>query len=158
MIEAPWLTPEIRRLVKLVLTSYQKAYGQPLHKCDEVNGCYRLTSQELFSMPSVVMAHDNQDEPCLTYANSAALHLWGRRWSDMVGMPSRLTAPIDQHQNRKSALMQAMEKHAIKGYQGIRIDSQGRKFVINNARIWTVWDEKNLSLGQAATFETWSHL
>ena len=50
---------------------------------------------------------------------------------------------------------QAMKKDAITGYQGIRIDSHGRKFLITNARIWTIWNEQDIPYGQAATFSKW---
>ncbi len=101
------------------------------------------------------MAHDNSSDPCLNYANSAALQLWNRRWDDMIGMPSRLTTPQEEQKQRKAALAQASKRHAIKNYQGIRINSQGELFIIKNARIWTLFDEKNHPCGQAATFDCW---
>ena len=77
-------------------------------------------------------------------------------WHEMIGMPSRLTAPIDEYQKRQSALTQVLKNNAIKGYQGTRINSKGERFLINDARIWTIWNEAGLPIGQAATFDTWT--
>jgi hypothetical protein len=43
-------------------------------------------------------------------------------------------------------------RHAIADYSGIRIDSQGRRFRISNARVWS------LPGGQAAAFSAWHWL
>lgn len=102
-----------------------------------------------------MLAHNTRQDPTLIYANAAALKLWCRRWSQMVGMPSRLTAPEQERRERAQALGSAQQQDAVRGYQGIRVDSQGRQFVINNARIWTVWDEQGERCGQAASFSNW---
>jgi hypothetical protein len=38
---------------------------------------------------------------------------------------------------------------------GIRIDSRGRRFRIEGARLWTLLDERGRPLGQAASFARW---
>jgi hypothetical protein len=43
----------------------------------------------------------------------------------------------------------------MRGYGGVRIDQQGRRFMIRNARIWTLLDEENRPIGQAACFHDW---
>ena len=91
----------------------------------------------------------------MVYVNAAALQLWRRRWEQMVGMPSRLTAPPGERAERASALSQAGRIDAYQGYRGIRIDSQGRRFLIDNARIWTLWDARGQRCGQAASFTRW---
>ena len=68
---APWLTPGKRQLAKQLLRSHQQAFGRPL----------AASVQELFSADLVVLAHDGSSDPCLTYANAAALQLWERPWS-----------------------------------------------------------------------------
>jgi len=49
----------------------------------------------------------------------------------------------------------ALEQHAIRGYCGIRIDSQGRRFHLRNARLWTLRDANGQPCGQAAAFSDW---
>ena len=106
-------------------------------------------------MQNPVIAHDNEVNPCINYANAAALQLWSRCWTEMIGMPSELTAPKEERKKRNNALLEVSQKHSITNYQGIRINSQGEYFKIKNARIWTIWDEKDLVYGQAATFQDW---
>ena len=105
-----------------------------------------------------MLAHNDSSDPALVYANAAALKLWQRRWAQMVGMPSRLTAPEQERRERAQALGNARQQDAYQGYSGIRIDSQGHRFVINNARIWTLWDLNGQRCGQAATFASWHWL
>jgi len=103
----------------------------------------------------VVLAHDGSPDPRLTYANAAALSLWGRSWDVMVGMPSRLTAEPEERASRAAALATALRQDAIAGYGGVRIDSRGRRFQIANARLWTLRDAQGQPCGQAAAFSSW---
>jgi hypothetical protein len=114
-----------------------------------------LTCQELFACGFPVLAHDGSPEPTLTYANAAALRLWDAPWNDLVGLSSRLTAPATEQAERSLALNKAKSEDAIEGYSGIRISRKGRRFMIQNARIWTLWDEQQQACGQAASFSNW---
>ena len=76
----------------------------------------------------------------------------GRPWGELVGMPSRLTAEPAERAGRAQALASVQPQHAIADYSGIRIDSQGRRFRISNARVWS------LPGGQAAAFSAWHWL
>jgi len=142
---APWLTPGKRQLAEQLLQSHHQAFGRPL----------AASVQELFSADLVVLAHDGSSDPCLTYANAAALQLWERPWSAMVGMPSRLTAEPQERQSRALALQQALNQQAIEGYSGIRISRSGRRFQIQNARLWCLLDPDGRPCGQAAAFSDW---
>lgn len=155
MPETPWLSSEKQRLVNLLLTSHQTAFGRPLLACERQQSSQRLISQELFAAEQPVLAHDGGDDPKLSYANATALQLWRRCWAEMIGMPSRLTAPPCEQNERATALGRALQLDAITGYQGIRIDSEGQRFLINNARIWTLWNEEGLRCGQAASIGSW---
>ena len=120
----------------------------------------RLRAQELFAASDVVLAHDGGDPsldpgPRLIYANAAALRLWRRSWGELVGMPSRLTAEPEQRLTRSEALERARVSGGIRGYSGIRIDSQGRRFQIVGARIWSLIAVDGAVCGQAAAFENW---
>ena len=117
-------------------------------------------AQELFAAELVLLAHDGADPssdpgPRLIYANRAALRLWQRPWAELVGMPSRLTAEPAERASRRQALVTAQAKEAISGYRGIRIDSRGRRFAIEAARLWTLRDGSGQPCGQAARFSRW---
>ena len=155
MDEAPWLNAEQRGLAALLLSSHQRAFKRPLIAAARPGQSIRLRCQELFSSGFPVLAHGNGADPVLVYANAAALQLWGRPWADMVGMPSRLTAPDEVRSERRQALQVAQHQEAIRRYGGVRIDRAGRRFMIRNARIWTLWDEEQRSCGQAACFSDW---
>lgn len=157
---APWLKPASQALAGLLLTSHQQAFTTPLLAGLAVDASPQLLAQELFAAEVVVLAHDGADPasdpgPRLTYANRAALRLWRRPWEAMVGMPSRLTAAPSERASRSEALVVAQAQHALTGYRGIRIDSRGRRFQINGARLWTLRDASGQPCGQAARFSSW---
>jgi hypothetical protein len=52
-------------------------------------------------------------------------------------------------------LARAFRSEAIGGYGGIRIDSCGRRFRIEGARLWTLRNAEGCPCGQAATFASW---
>ena len=102
-----------------------------------------------------MLAHGTEQDPSLSYANAAALQLWDSHWDGLIGMPSRLTAPDSERAERSSALGQAKRLDAVQNYRGIRISRKGRRFMINKARIWTLWDAEERICGQAACFSDW---
>ncbi|MBM5814824.1 MAG: MEKHLA domain-containing protein [Cyanobacteria bacterium M_DeepCast_100m_m1_067] len=155
-----WLAPDAVALAGLLLTSHQQAFAAPLLAGLAADASPQLAAQELFAAEVVVLAHDGADPaadpgPRLIYANRAALRLWQRSWSAMVGMPSRLTAEPAERASRRQALVAAQAQHALSGYSGIRIDSTGRRFQIEGARLWTLRDEAGQPCGQAACFSRW---
>ena len=152
--DPPWLKADQQALVAQLLQSHQWAFQRPLIASARQQPL-RLSCQELFACGFPVLAHDGGPEPNLTYANAAALGLWDAPWDDLVGLPSRLTAPTAEQAERSLALNKAKSEDAIEGYSGIRISRKGRRFMIQNARIWTLWDEQQQACGQAASFSNW---
>jgi len=155
-----WLAPDALALAGRLLSSHQQAFAAPLLAGLAADASPQLRAQELFAAEVVVLAHDGADPaadpgPRLIYANRAALRLWQRPWNAMVGMPSRLTAEPAERASRRQALVAAQAQHALSGYSGIRIDSTGRRFQIEGARLWTLRDEAGQPCGQAACFSRW---
>jgi hypothetical protein len=142
------------------LDSHQRLFERSLI-AEPAGGLVPLQrAQALFSSERLVLAHDGADPtvdpgPRLIYANRAALRLWRRPWQAMVGMPSRLTAELGERAERTQALGLAQGLGAISDYAGIRVDSSGRRFRIEGARLWTLLDERGRPLGQAASFARW---
>ena len=133
------------------MLSHQRAFSRPLLNCGE-------PATDLFSSEMAVLAHDNSHDPRLIYANATALRLWERSWQEMVGMPSRYTAEEGARKQRASALHRAQIKDSFEGYSGVRVSRTGQRFMIHNAKIWTLWDDKGRNCGQAAAFSSWSWL
>ncbi|MCX5949507.1 MAG: MEKHLA domain-containing protein [Cyanobacteria bacterium] len=155
MKEAAWLTPERIALAGWILASHQRAFGLPLLAGCGSERSPRQCAQELFMATAAVLAHDGSADPRLIYANRTALQLWRRDWNAMVGMPSSLTAAAAERSNRAAALEQAHAREAISDYSSIRIDSAGRRFQIQGARVWCLRDQEGQPCGQAASFESW---
>ncbi len=153
--QAPWLDAPAIATAGRILRSHRLAFGRPLLAGVEEGRSPLQAAQELFAASEVVLAHDGGADPQLIYANRAALRLWRRPWSGMVGLPSRLTAEPGERRGRAVALERARRCEALEGYAGIRIDSAGRRFRIENARLWTLRDQESLACGQAASFATW---
>ena len=153
--DAAWLTAETQALVAMLLHSHQRAFDRPLIASAQPGRSRRLLCQELFTCGFPVLAHGTENDPKLSYANAAALQLWETNWDELIGMPSRLTAPDRERAERSNALGQAQRLDAVQNYRGIRISRQGRQFMINNARIWTLWDAEERVCGQAACFSDW---
>jgi hypothetical protein len=134
-----------------LLDSHQRLFQRPL-VCS--NGI-RLAAQELFVLDQVVLCHDGSEDPRFLYANRAALQLFSRNWEQMVGMPSRLSASANQRLSRREQLELAKRQDKLENYSGVRVNSQGRRFQIRGARIWSLIDQERHYSGQAACFSQW---
>lgn len=153
--EPPWLQAPALEVVGWIIRCHHLAFATPLLAGVEPGTHPRLQAQEIFAADQVVLAHDGGDDPRLIYANAAALRLWGRRWREMIGLPSRFTAEPEERQARARALAAARRQEALSGYGGIRVNRSGRRFRIENARLWTLRDGQGQARGQAASFADW---
>ena len=149
--EAPWLSPQLLGLTALLLESHQRLFQRPLVRSSGI----RLAAQELFVLDQVVLCHDGSEDPRFLYANRAALQLFSRNWEQMVGMPSRLSASANQRLSRREQLELAKRQDKLENYSGVRVNSQGRRFQIRRARIWSLIDQERHYSGQAACFSQW---
>ena len=157
---APWLRESAVLTASRILESHRLAFGSLPIAPLPVDATPEQWAQALFASERVVLAHDGIDPsgdpgPRLIYANRAALRLWRRPWAELVGMPSRLTAEPTARQERAQALLRARSQQAITGYSGIRIDSRGRRFRIDAARVFSLRTTAGVPCGQAACFARW---
>ena len=113
---------------------------------------------QLFYAPFAVVSHDTASDPVFNYANLKALELFELSWEDFTGLPSRLSAePVNQAE-RDRLLAEVTEKGYIDHYQGVRISSTGKRFLIRNAVVWNLFDKNQCYKGQAARFDQWTIL
>ena len=129
--------------------SYRQLLGANLI---ELGDTPEQLAEALFHAPFVLVSHDNQPEPIFNYANQTALKLWSMSWSEFTQTPSAATTEPDGRSDRQKMLQQAEEQGYIDNYQGIRIAADGRKFRIEQVRLWNLTDEFGDRCGQAATF------
>lgn len=106
----------------------------------------------------VLVSHNGADDPILNYGNPFALNLWELNWDEFTKTPSRKTAELDLREKRQQMLAIAEKQGYFDKYEGVRISSSGKRFLIKNAIIWNVFDENNDKIGQAAYFNEIEHL
>ena len=115
-------------------------------------------SEALFKASFVCASHDAED--VFNYGNQAALSLWGLSWNDFVGMPSTKSAEEDDsiQSERRELLDKAAENGVIRDYSGVRQASDGRKFRVDGATVWTITDREGNKTGQAVRFDSFTWL
>lgn len=104
--------------------------------------------------PFVVLAHDGAADPRFTYANRAAQACFGYTRAELVGLPSRLSAEAPERAERQRLLDAVTRDGFSRGYRGLRIAKDGRRFWIERAVVWQL-DRDGVVVGQAATFSEW---
>lgn len=144
----PW--PE-EQVVKAILASHRDRVGSELitRSGDPVEDARRLRD-----LDAVVLSHDGGEDPEFVYANHAAAALWRMPIEDLVGMPSRLSAPPERRDERAGMLAEASASGVLRGYSGERVARDGTRFVIEDATLWTV-DGYPDRPGQAVVFDRW---
>ncbi len=118
----------------------------------------RQFAKQLFYAPFAVVSHDTASDPVFNYANLKALELFELSWEDFTCLPSRLSAEAVNQTKRDQVLAKVSEKGYIDHYEGIRISSTGKRFLIKNTMIWNLTDKNNHYKGQAAWFDQWAFL
>ena len=140
---------------ELLISSYHHWTGKnllPQQQADKDN--YRA----LYEAPYGVVSHNTEDDPVFNYGNLVALSIFEMNWSEFTNFPSRKSAePVDQAERER--LMARVSKHGFIGdYRGVRISSTGKHFMIEDATVWNIIDDKGKYYGQAAVFYRCSEL
>jgi PAS domain-containing protein len=133
-----------------ILDSYRECLKSELV---ERTGDPRTDAQRLFDLDAVVLSHDGGDDPKFVYANAAAAAAWRTTPEELIGMPSRLSAPPEHRDSRKAMLDEAARDGFITGYSGTRVARDGSLFIIERATLWSV--DFTDTTGQAVVFRTW---
>ena len=154
-MEDIWLRPWVIQWTQDVLDSYARLVKTELIPRE---GTQEKQAERLFNSPFVVASHGLQDNPILNYGNQAALDLWEMDWDQFTKTPSRLTAEPVNRDERARMLQQAKIQGYISDYRGVRISSSGKRFLVEQATVWTIQKPDGTPLGQAATFSNWTFL
>jgi hypothetical protein len=115
-------------------------------------------ARQLFHASFALVSHDTASDPVFNYANLKALELFELSWDDLTRLPSRLSAELVNQAERERLLADVTEKGYIDHYEGVRISSAGKRFLIKNAVVWNLIDKNQCYKGQAAWFEQWEFL
>lgn len=159
-LTATWDEPgELNRYLEAhvarLLESYRHWTGKSLLQPDRSG---EEQARRLYHAPFVVLSHNTASDPILNYANRAGLNLFEVTWAELTGLPSRLTAEPLHQQERASLLARVTQTGYIDDYRGVRISKTGRRFLIERATVWNLFDQSGAPYGQAATFSEWKLL
>ena len=134
--------------IALLLNSYQALLHKPLLK--QLTG--QSLSQQVFEADFSLLSHNSASDPLFTYANRLALDLFEFSWDEFIGMPSRFSAEPLLREEREHLLATVAAKGFIDNYSGVRIAKSGKRFLIQQAVVWNVFDLSGNYYGQAACF------
>ena len=138
------LSSSYKRLLRKDLISHSKSDSE--------------LGEQLFHAPFALVSHNTDSNPIFNYANLKALELFELNWEAFTQLPSKLSAePVNQTE-RERLLAQVTQKGYIDNYAGIRISSSGQRFMIKNAVVWNLHDDKGNYKGQAACFADWEFI
>jgi len=140
-------------IAQAILDSHAARVGSQLI---ERTGNADSDAEALFALNAVILSHDGGDDPHFVYANQAAADLWRMPVNELIGMPSRLSAPPEHQASRASMLKDAAGSGVLHGYSGERIAKDGTRFMIKDATLWTV--DYPHGQGQAVIFRQWQPL
>ena len=115
-------------------------------------------ARQLFHAPFVVLSYNHMSDPISDDANLVGLRLSELSRDELICLPSRRTAePV--HQDERARLLETVTRQGyIDNYRGIRVSKTGRRFLIEQATVWNLFDESGVTCGQAATFSDWRYL
>lgn len=142
-----------RQHTELLCGSYQRFTGKALLAL-AAGAC----SRTLFKASFALVSHGTQADPVFNFANQTALELFEMTWDDFTALPSRKSAEAANRAERARLLTRVSQHGYIDDYAGVRISSSGRPFLIEDAVVWNVIDDRGACDGQAAVFDKWSYL
>lgn len=141
--------------VRLINNSYVEVLGESLLPGYQDDSAL---AQAIFTAPFVVISHDIASDPVFNYGNQMALSLFEVAWTELVRLPSRCSAEPMVQDDRSELLEQVKQYGYITDYHGIRISKTGRRFQINKAVVWNLFNDQGAYQGQAACFKKWDYL
>jgi len=150
-----WTDDELRTRARWLLNSYRHWAGEDLIELPGGGGGGdddARRARALFEAPLAVLAHDTRPDPLCVYANAAALAAFELTLSEAASFATSRTVEPAAREERSAALARAAEAGLLSGYRGMRVSTTGRRFQIEDGRIWTVLDDDGRRVGLAASF------
>jgi len=84
--------------------------------------------------------------------------LWRISIDQLRQTPSRLTAEPVHRDERARLLERTTRQGFVDDYQGVRVATNGQRFLIRQATVWNLRSPSGDHVGQAATFSHWELL
>jgi hypothetical protein len=99
--------------------------------------------------PFGVLAHTPDADPVFMYGNKAVQKRFEYSWCELTRLPSRLSAEAPNRDERQQFLDRVKREGYSSGYRGVRITKTGKRFLIEDATLWQLFDERGTFRGQA---------
>ncbi|WP_410499594.1 MEKHLA domain-containing protein [Chitinibacter sp. S2-10] len=140
-------------LIALMLDSHRRLTGRELVPADWplAQAAHWLQHEA----PFCVLAHEAGFDPRFIFANATAQRCFEYSASELIGLPSRLSAEAPNREERQQLLDAVSRNGYASGYRGLRIARSGRRFWIEDVTVWNLIDEAGQCHGQAATYASW---
>jgi len=137
---------EVERRIAVIASSFEQLLHRSLA---EATGDIVA---DLWHAPAAIVAHGIEADPVFFFGNRRALEAFESDVTSFVGMPSRLSAEAPLREERQALLDRVSASGFISDYSGLRIAASGRRFRIERAIVWNLFDSDGARQGQAATF------
>lgn len=150
-IEEPTEANEFdQKFIVNVLDSYHRVTGLSLIEQESLE--VGKIGRSVYFGNFALLTHRGGDEAILNYGNQFALRLWEHDWRSFTSTPSTMTAPPNDRESREKLMNEVGRKNFATGYDGRRVSRSGKLFVIKNATIWRLLDDKGEPFGVGAYF------
>lgn len=132
---------------ELLASSYARLLGQPL--VPQPMPVAQATAWLYEEAPFAILAHNTAPDPVFIYGNKAAQRRFEYDWDEITRLPSRLSAEAPNREERQKFLERVQLLGYEAGYKGVRITKSGRRFMIEEATLWQMFDADGVLHGQA---------
>lgn len=132
---------------ELLASSYARLLGQPL--VPQPMPVAQATAWLYEEAPFAILAHNTAPDPVFIYGNKAAQRRFEYDWDEITRLPSRLSAEAPNREERQKFLERVQRLGYEAGYKGVRITKSGRRFMIEEATLWQMFDADGVLHGQA---------
>lgn len=112
----------------------------------------------VFNAPWSLLSHSADDQPHLTYTNRTGARVFNLRLERLTKYLSSETTLPEDRPKREQLLKHVREHGYADHYSGVRVTTDGVKFIIKDAVVWNLSDTHGRYLGQAAMFKRWRYL
>lgn len=150
-----WRAEAVVRHTQFLLDSYRSLVGDEL--CARIGSC-EDQARAVYELPIVVVSHGLQTDPVFNYANRVAQETFEMSWDEITRLPSRFSAEPVEREERERLMQEVRANGCIRNYRGIRISKNGRRFRVEDATVWTLFDDQQKPWGQAAALFRWTFL
>ncbi|MCY4044065.1 MAG: MEKHLA domain-containing protein [Cellvibrionales bacterium] len=151
------MSSDVETHLSTVVESYQRCYSEPMF-ADTYQGSELV--EKVWQAAFALVSHGTEDDPIFNFANQTALDLFEMDFETFTSLPSKQSAENEKltQTERDALLKEVTNSGCIDNYSGVRISAKGRRFFVENARVWNLTDTAGKHVGQAALLRQWKFI